>query len=227
MPNYRDILKKVGIALIIIGLIDIAYMVYCIINQTNYSSSLNIFAVISGILLCRGGLKTAKVVTFFSTFFLTGISGLIFILPLLIPLDLLLTHIKLDPLSSIGYFAFVVLFLLFLLWVIKNLTSPKIYEAMDNKGINRKSFFSKPRSGAICGIILLIILGGTLSLLLKGKTAKAAKIEAQKIVGKGYKFSVSTININSNFNGQSNVYAIVTAYNDNEIKQVEVKFKKR
>ena len=74
--------------------------------------------------------------------------------------------------------------------------------------------------------LLLAIFGGTLPLLLKGETAEMAKTEAQKKVGDGYKLVVSTININSNFNGKTSVYAVVTAYNDNEIKQVEVQFEK-
>jgi len=226
MNEHEAILKKVGIALIVVGLLDISFMVYCIINEISYSSSFNIFAVIAGILLYRGGLKTAKVVTFFSAFFLTGIGGVIFIFPLFIPPDLLLTQIKLNPLSSAGYFVFVLFFLIFLTWVLKSLTTPAIHEAMDNKGINPKSFFSRPRSGVLCGLLLLAILGGTLPLLLKGETAERAKIEAQKKVGDGYKLAVSTINVSSNFNGKTNVYAVVTAYNDNEIKQVEVQFEK-
>lgn len=226
MNEHEAILKKVGKALIVVGLIDIAFMVYSIVNEISYSSSFNIFAVIAGILLYRGGLKTAKVVSFFSAFFLTGMGGLVFVFPLFMPPDLLLTQIKLNPLSSAGYFLFAIFTLLFLAWVLKSLTSPVIYEAMSNKGINPKSFFSRPRSGIICGILLLAILGGTLPPLLKGETAEMAKDEAQKQVGEGYKFSVSTININSNFNGKTHVYAVVTAYNNSEIKKVEVQFEK-
>ncbi len=226
MNEHEAILKKVGSALIVVGLIDIAFMVYCIANETIYSSSFNIFAVIVGILLYRGGLKTTKVVTFFSAFFLTGMGGVIFIFPLFTPPDLLLTQIKLNPLSSAGYFVFAIFLLLFLAWILKSLTSPVIHEAMAQKGINPKSFFSRPRTGIICGILLLAILGVTLPLLLKGETAEMAKTEAQKQVGEGYMLSVSTININSNFNGKTNVYAVVTAYNDKEIKQVEVQFEK-
>jgi len=226
MNEHEAILKKVGTALIVVGLLDISFMVYCIVNEISYSSSFNIFAVIAGIFLYRGSLKTAKVVTFFSAFFLTGMGGLLFVFPLFTPPDLLLTQIKLNPLSSAGYFVFALFFLIFLTWVLKSLTTPAIHEAMDNKGINPKSFFSRPRSGVICGIILLAILGGALPLLLNGEAAEMAKNEAQKKVGDGYKFAVSAININSNFSGKTNVHAAVTAYNDSEIKKIEVQFEK-
>lgn len=32
MNEYQAILKKVGAALIVVGLLDIAFMVYCIVN---------------------------------------------------------------------------------------------------------------------------------------------------------------------------------------------------
>jgi hypothetical protein len=60
--TYRGILKCVGGVLIVIGLIDIAVMIYCIVNRISYSSSFNIFAVIAGILSMRGGLKAAVAV---------------------------------------------------------------------------------------------------------------------------------------------------------------------
>jgi hypothetical protein len=44
--------------LAVIGLIEIAVMIYCIVNRISCSSSFNMFAVIAGMLLMRGGLKT-------------------------------------------------------------------------------------------------------------------------------------------------------------------------
>ena len=226
MNEYQAILKKVGTALIVVGLLDIAFMVYCIANQTNYSSCFNIFAVIAGIFLYRGGLKTAKVVSFFSAFFISSMGGLMIVFPLFIPPDLLFTYIRLEPIASICYLLFGILVLVFLVWLLRSLTSPTIAEAMDVKGINRKSFLLRPRSGFICGVLLLVILGGTIPLLLKGEAAEMAKIEAQKEVGNGYKFVVSSINMQSNFGGKTHVNAVVTAYNDHEIKQVQIAFEK-
>ncbi len=226
MNEHKAILKKVGSALIVIGLLDIAFMVYCIVNSTSYSSSFNIFAIIAGIFLYRGGLKTAKIVSFFSAFFLSGMGGLLFVLPILMPFDLIFTYLKLNPLTSVAYLFFTIFLLAFLTWVLKSLTSPIVTDAMDHKGIDRKSFLSRPRSGIICGILLLITLSVTLPLLLKGEAADIAKNKAQKKVGSGYKFHVSSINMQSNFGGKTHVSAIVMAYNDNEIRQVPVTFEK-
>ena len=52
--DCRTVLKRVGVALIVFGAIDIGVMMYCIAHQISYSSSFNLFAVISGIYLWRG-----------------------------------------------------------------------------------------------------------------------------------------------------------------------------
>ncbi|MCP3874450.1 MAG: hypothetical protein GY699_15005 [Desulfobacteraceae bacterium] len=226
MENPQKILKKVGIVLIVVGILDIAFMIYCIIHETNYSSSFNLFAVIAGILLYRGGLKTAKVVSFFAAFFLAGMGGLLIVFPIFIPIDLLFTYIKLSPFASLGYLIFGTFIIVFLVWILKTLTSRPIKVAMDQNGINRKSFFSRPRSGFIAGIILLLTLVGLLPLILGGETAEMAKIEAQKKIVGNYKYVVTSINIHSNLSGKTYVNAVITAYTDNEIQQIPVSFEK-
>lgn len=47
--DRQRILRQVGIALIAFGVLDLAAMVYCILNRINYASSFNIFAVITGV----------------------------------------------------------------------------------------------------------------------------------------------------------------------------------
>jgi hypothetical protein len=44
----RIILRRVGLALIVFGMLDIAVMIYCIANAVSYSSSFNVFAVLAG-----------------------------------------------------------------------------------------------------------------------------------------------------------------------------------
>ena len=226
MKEYRIILKKVGTALIIVGILDILVMIYCIVNQLDYSSSFNIFAVIAGIFLYRGSLQTAKVVIFFTSLFTTGMIGIPFILPLLTPVDLLLTQIKLNPIDSICYLAIYLGLLAFLIWILKSLTSSVVYEEIYKNRIKSKSLFTSLRLGIFFGIILLATLGTTFSYLFEGENAKMAIAEAQKKIGHNYKFVISSINISSNYGGKTKVYAVVTAYNDKEIKSIEVYFEK-
>jgi hypothetical protein len=92
--SYREILKRVGVVLVVVGLADIAWMIYCIIHKISYSSSLNLFAVIAGILLMRGSLRTAANIRWFGVFFLSASIAMLMAWPALQPIDLTLTEIR-------------------------------------------------------------------------------------------------------------------------------------
>lgn len=48
MAEHLPILRRVGWALVIVGVLDVGLMIYCIISGVAYSSSLNVFAVVAG-----------------------------------------------------------------------------------------------------------------------------------------------------------------------------------
>jgi hypothetical protein len=103
------ILTRVGLALITVGIIDIAVMIFCIMNDIHYSSSFNIFAVALGILLVRGNLWAASVVRFFGAFFLASAIAAIAFVPFLQPISLTLAEVRntspfglLFPLNLLG-----------------------------------------------------------------------------------------------------------------------------
>ena len=54
MMDYHVILRRVGLAWIGFGLLDIGLMIYCLIQRQNYSSSFNLFAVILGLFYIEG-----------------------------------------------------------------------------------------------------------------------------------------------------------------------------
>ena len=63
MTDHRAILKRVGLALVVFGIADIAFMIYSVTKGQSYSSSFNIFAVIAGVFLIRGSLGATRLVT--------------------------------------------------------------------------------------------------------------------------------------------------------------------
>ena len=115
--QYAPILKRVGSVLLVVGLIDIAVMIYCIANGISYSSSFNIFAVIAGIFLLRGSLRTASVVRWFAVFMLSGFVALLISWPFMQPLDLTLTQLRLNPGASVAAVALVAFVLSLLFWL--------------------------------------------------------------------------------------------------------------
>jgi hypothetical protein len=223
MNNYRASLRVVGIVLIIVGFLDIGLMIYCIVNDMGYSSSFNIFAVIAGILLFRGGLRTANNVAFFSAFILSGAIGMLFTLLLILPFDFVLANLKIYPASIGGSLLLAVCLLVLLIWIYHRLTAPLIRAAIVEKHPRYASFWRRPSTGFLFGTILVIALAGSLGFLSHGADTQRARAEAKLKVGDGYKFWVTSLSTQSAA-GHTHVEAIVSAYNQKEIKEVAVEW---
>ena len=97
MEDAYRILNRVGIALCVVGAIDIAVFIYCTVNNINYTSSLNVFAVVAGLFLIRGSIQAARIVTLFSAFLLAALVTLLFTFPFMQPVELQLIDFKLNP----------------------------------------------------------------------------------------------------------------------------------
>lgn len=215
--QHEAILKRVGIVLLAVGLIDIAVMIYCIANSISYSSSFNIFAVIAGIFLMRGSLGAAAVVRWFAVFMLAGFLALLVVLPFLQPISLTLMQFRIDPRGSFAMVAFMAFVLGLLGWVAWELGREPVRAARASAG--RKEW--NMRIPAAVGVGLVVVIGGVLALLLGSETAVRAKSMAEKQVGPGYRFQVSSLNIVKNNQGTS-VSGVVTAWNDHEIREIPV-----
>lgn len=213
--GHRPILRRVGTVLIGVGLLDIGYMVYCIAQGIAYSSSFNVFAVIGGIFLLRGHLGAVRVITFFAAFMLTGFAGAVMLLPLLEPADLLLTRLRLDPAGGLLEVAIGAALLGLLFWVYRQLRSPPVLAARLAAGRSA----AVPWAAFVVGALLVVAVVGALQLLMHGESAQKALQLAQAREGPGYRYSVSNINL-VNDHGR----ATVTAYNEHEVKDVQVEW---
>lgn len=223
MDDYRQSMRVVGIVLTVVGILDIGWMAWCIAHQQNYSSSFNIFAVVAGILLIRGSLRTANVVAFFSAFMLSAFVGGLVLSPLLVPLDLQFTQLRLEPVSF-GLSTLFFMCVLFLLgWIYRRLTAPPIVAAIAERYPSFTRSWRRPRTGFYVGGILAVTLGIAIPLMMHGETADRAIAEARQKVGDHYKFHVSSWRGGSS-GGRSHYAAVVTAYNQNEIREIPVEW---
>jgi hypothetical protein len=215
MEEIDSPFRKVGIVLLIIGILDIGVMTYCIANKISYSSSFNIFAVIAGILLMKGGVKTARVVRWFSAFFVIAFVGMIFLFPITMPVQLLVTQIKLNPVVVLGSYAFSLIFIGVLIWVYRQLSTPGALTKLEQAGYKT----GKPKS-ALYAALGLMILGGVLfALLFNSESAEKAKALAKEQLGPAYEYHISSMQSSGNKGS-----AVVTAFNSNEIKNIQVKW---
>jgi hypothetical protein len=223
MGDHRKSLRTVGTALIIVGVLDIAWMVYCIAAWMSYRSSFNIFAVVAGVLLRRGSLATARVVAGSSAFFIAGIAGVLLALPILAPLDLLWTYLTLHPLAVGAEALFLAAMLVFLTWVYRRLTASDVLAAMDEGGIERKRFGRRPSTGFVIGALLGVVLLVAARVTSSGAMAEEAKVKARSKVGGGYKLCVASVGWSST-GGRTTVDALVIAYNPHEIRPVKIRW---
>ena len=223
MDDYRSSLKVVGIILIIVGLLDIGWMIWCIAHGQGYSSSFNIFAVIAGILLMRGSLRTANVVASFSAFFLSGLLGALVIIPFLAPFDLMLAYLRVYPLYVMLGFFFFACTLVLLGWIYRRLTTRPILAAIAEAHPQCTKFWRRPSTGFLSGILGVIILAAMFYFMGPGARAERAIAEARKKVGDGYKFNIISWNMQSS-GGHSHYSGVVIAYNQTEIRQIPIEW---
>jgi len=207
--------KKAGLVLLIVGILDIGVMFYCIMNQINYGSSFNIFAVIAGILLIRGGAKTARVVRWFSAFFILIFIGFFLLSPLFIPIDLQIAQFKINPIEVLSSYASTIFLIGVLIWVYMQLSMPDALAKLKEAGYK----IQRPQSALYTALVFLVLGGVSLGYILNSGSAKKAELLAQEQFGSNYKYRVANLNF-ANDHG----VAIVTAYNNNEIKNVQVQW---
>jgi hypothetical protein len=216
--QYVPIVKRVGAVLVMVGLLDICYMIYCIMNRIAYSSSLNIFAVIVGIFLVRGSLTAAAIVRWFATFSLSAACSSVIALLAITPLGLVLTYLRLYPRSAALDAAMVAVVLLFGLWIVHELSRRAVQSAMVSAGLRWRSI----RIPAVAGAIMVAISASVVIIFIEhGASADRAKSMAKEQVGPGYSFVVSSLNFRRNDDGTS-VTGEVTAWNEKEIREISV-----
>lgn len=214
MRTYLETLKRVGVVLVCVGLADVAHMVYCISTGRSYSSSLNIFAVIAGVFLWRGHLGATHLVTRFAAFFLAGtIGALLFLAPMLRPLDLWITQIRLNPIASVLALTMAAVVIALFAWTYRELRSAPVIQALQSVGRSTAA----PRSAIAVGAILPLAMAIIFHFIMGGEVRAKAIDLAKAQYGDHYKYSPTAIS-----QGESHVVARVTAYNDHEVKEVTV-----
>ncbi|MGD0120501.1 MAG: hypothetical protein ABSD30_20725, partial [Candidatus Binatus sp.] len=119
---YLPILRRVGLVLIVIGVLDVGLMIYCIVHRIGYGSSFNVFAIIAGIFLMRGSLRAAATISRFAAFMLAGFLGIALVWPVFLPPSLALAVMRFYPLRVLESMTALVALLAFLFWVVRQLT---------------------------------------------------------------------------------------------------------
>jgi hypothetical protein len=216
MYDYRAILKRVGIVLIVVGILDTAYWIYCISQGQSYSSIFNIPAVVVGVFFLRGSLRAVRIVTWFAAFALSSFVSALILLPFLQPAELWAIQFRLDPVGLSMSLLVRITPIAVLFWVYTQLRAAPVVSASFNSGHST----STPKLAFILGVAIAVLPVGMMHFT-RGSAAGAKAVEvARAKYGENYKYHLTGI-----YWTNGNVKASLTAYNEQEIKPVQVEWK--
>jgi hypothetical protein len=207
----RIILRRVGLALIVFGLLDIGVMIYCILNAIGYSSSFNVFAVLAGIYVWRGHPWWVKWATRAAGFYAAASCMMVPIFPFLFPTDLCVLEFRLHPVGAITGTIAGIGAVAFLIWVYRELRQAPVLAVYANQGPS----WAAP----VCGATLALGLGVLFVFLMHGDAEKRAITLATAKMGPGYHYFVTGLS----YAGDSGS-AEVLAYDDRAVRTVKVEW---
>jgi hypothetical protein len=214
---HTPILKRVGVALITIGGLDIMFMVYCLMTGRSYSSILNLPALIAGIFLFRQNLRAASIVRWWAVFVFAGFATALPMFILVQPFDLTITELVLYPGATLLTVALTVGLLTLTGWMAYQLGREPIHTARDLAGRKRRDM----RIPIALGLALSIATAGFSLNMLRGERAEALKAIAAEKLGPDFQYAVSSMQIVKSKN-ETRVFGMVTAWNVSEIKRIRV-----
>jgi hypothetical protein len=211
-------LRRVGWALIALGVLDIAVWLYGLAHGFPYATAFNVFAVAAGVLMLRGSVTATALVRWSVAFTLASILALALVVLLLFPLDLWRTVYRLYPGWSAAALVALVALLLLLAWMARELEREPVRAllAAAGKGWGLRGAWA---SGA--GMMLLV--GGLFALLLNGGLAAEATTRARAQAGPGYRYQVLILVASLESRGIE-VMGSVIAWNEREIRIVPVRW---
>ncbi len=213
--QHVTVLKRTGIALITIGVLDLCALAYAIANDTPYSSSVSVLAVIAGIFLVRGSLQAAAVVRWVALLLAAALVSLVVFLPAVKPLGLWMAEMRQGLGTAMVEVALGLIITAVLIWVARELGSRPVLEARAAAGRGHRSA-RVPVAIGIALAVALTIIG--LAVQRSGTATRAIEV-AKAASGPGYRYHVRSLNYRAGPQGKR-VSGVVTAWNEREIKHI-------
>lgn len=210
---YRPHLRRTGLALLVVGGIDITAWLICLAFDVPYVSSFNIFSVAGGIFLLRGSLRAASIVRRMAMSMLALLAAVVLVSPLLQPPGLTLAMVKAHAgLAALGG-VLMVFTVALMAWLARELGAPPVRAAIAAAGLKVRSTRWPIAMGV--GIALLLAAMGT-ALQHTDAAARAIR-EARAANGDGYQYHLSLIQARDTPAGRE-ITGTVSAWNEHELR---------
>lgn len=223
---YQEKLKRCGIALLIVGVLDVAYMAWSISRSQSSHTTFNIFAIIAGFFLVRGSLKAAKWSAYFGSFLLVvGVGGFLVTL-LAFPFAYTIASWKFQAHGAIYSVVMGIISVPLLFWICKELLSPDVIDAQKAAQIKPANI----KLPVIVGVVATVVLGVFFFKVTRGETAEKAVQLAEKELEGAYHYQVTNLGINMEADPKTGtshktISAVVAAYNKTDFKTIAVNWK--
>lgn len=206
MDTHIPILKRAGMVLVVLGACDLLAM----------RSGLLLPGTAAGIGLLCGSLRVASIVRWLAAFALCALGVMLLAWPLMQPVDLTLTQLKLQPRflpSLLASAAWLVL----LYWLYRTLGAPAVLAARRAAGHRLHHMGLPAASGATLSLLACV----TLASMLNGAAAERARRAAERQFGPDYRYHVAALRV-SQAHGARQVEGLVMAWNGHEIRNIPV-----
>lgn len=214
---YRAILRRVGYVFLAVCLLDIGYTIYRIAHQTFHFPTTAILAAFVGIMLIRGHLGTARVLSWFAALLFAGFMSLLVLLVTYFPPDLMRAEFRDAPGEAGILFATLALLTALSIWLYWQLTSRSVIEARIAAG---KHVYAERWIPALTTASFAVMVGALHVMQHTDAAAKAREL-AQAKLGPGYKYFVESMHWDW---GRDQARATVKAYNDTQTTSVDVEW---
>jgi hypothetical protein len=217
MEGYRKSLRQAGLALILVGLYDVARLVYLVVTQQAlFYTSFGMLLLIPGIPLFRGSLRAAWWTAFLAAIVLGAMLGYAAFLPVFFSPVILVPAFRSYPLVMGKGTALVLLQFAVTVWVFLKVTSLPVQAA----AAREKEVRVRPVYGLLFGLALVAAGAIWFNAFLQTDSAQRAKVEATRKLGPKYRYLVYQLM----WEHQGETGARVIAYNAREAKQMEVRW---
>jgi hypothetical protein len=218
---YRQILDRVGWVLLIVGVADTARIIFSIAMDVSVSGQ-GPFLVLAGIFLKRGSLSAATIVNLWQCLYITAIPFMSVAAMLDTPFSLQRTYFYLHPYQQSVGIAITAGVWCLAVWTVKELSKREVIDAKREVGKRTISDWIPMVLGAL--IVGITITWSNLGdRVMKDHAVALAK---QKLGQQGYQYYVDSLSVTTN-GGMTSAEATVSAWNDNEIREVPVEWKER
>jgi uncharacterized membrane protein HdeD (DUF308 family) len=225
MGDYRRSLRRAGIVLIVLGLLDLAQAAYAAVTRLEFEIPFGVLALISGIYIYLGSVRMARWTAFFTALGLGLLAGLGIALPLLVPIGLIWPFLRTYPFLTTHHLLVGLAAAALMVWTYRGLTAPVALPTSNGQARRQKRARVWSLYGLIPGVALAIGMVVGWNLFLRSEDVRRARLEAARKTGPGYGYFVYEWSWDNPPGTRLNG-ARVLAYNARGVREVQVTWEK-